>query len=139
MANAEIFHFSGHAAASPDGVGLVLGDSILDVARIRVSKFSHLKLAVLSACNSANGAADMFDDRDSLARLLVGAGTVEVVASRWAVNSRATASLMEEFYTQLLSGKGVSSALGEASRKLRRNGKFVHPFYWASFSAFGKS
>jgi len=139
VAAAEIFHFSGHAAASPDGVGLVLGDSIMDVRRIRVSEFSHLKLAVLSACNSANGGADVFDNRDSLARVLVGAGVVEVVASRWTVNSRATASLMGEFYAQLLSGKEVSLALREASRKLRRNSEFVHPFYWASFSAFGKS
>ena len=139
IANAAVFHFSGHATASPDGVGLVLGDSIMDVARIRVSEFSHLQLAVLSACNSANGAADIFDDRDSLARLLVGAGTVDVVASRWTVNSRATAALMEEFYAQLLSGKAVSPALREASRRLRRNHEFAHPFYWASFSAFGKS
>jgi CHAT domain-containing protein len=139
MADAEIFHFSGHATALPDGVGLVLGDSIMDVKRISISNFSHVKLAVLSACNSANGSADVFDDRDSLARLLVGAGIVEVVASRWRVNSSATASLMEEFYAQLLSGKGASSALREASHKLRRSKEFVHPFYWASFSAFGKS
>jgi CHAT domain-containing protein len=137
---AEVFHFSGHAAASPDGVGLMLGDSdVLDAAAIRVSDFSGLRLAVLSACVSANGSTGVFDDRDSLARLLVGAGVPEVVASRWVVNSRATARLMEEFYTQLLSGKDVSLALSNASRKLREQAEFRHPFYWASFSAFGKS
>ena len=67
--DAEIFHFSGHAAASPDGVGLVLGDSVLNVARVRVSEFSHVKLAVLSGCSTATGTAVVFDDRDSLARL----------------------------------------------------------------------
>jgi CHAT domain-containing protein/cytochrome c-type biogenesis protein CcmH/NrfG len=140
LRDAEVFHFSGHAAASPGGVGLLLGDStVMNVAKIRASDFSHLRLAVLSACNSANGGTDVFDDRDSLARLLVGAGVVDVVASRWRVNSRATAKLMQEFYAQLLSGKDVSSALGEASRQLRSSGEFAHPFYWASFSAFGKS
>ena len=136
----EIFHFSGHAAASPDGVGLLLGDStVMDATRIRVSDFSGLKLAVLSACDSANGATGVFDDRDSLARLLVGAGVPEVVASRWMVNSRATAALMQEFYGQLFAGKEVSLALRDASRKLRSNQGFAHPFYWAGFTVFGKS
>ena len=138
--NMEIFHYSGHAAASPDGVGLLLGDSVvMNATRIQPSQFSSLKLAVLAACNSANGADAIFDDRDSLARLLVGAGIPEVVASRWMVNSRATAVLMHEFYAELLSGQDVSQALQQAARKLRQNPEFAHPFYWASFSAFGKS
>ena len=140
MKDAEIFHFSGHVAASPNGAGLVLGDStVMDVARVGVSQFPRLKLAVLSACNSANGAGDVFDDRDSLARLLVGAGVTEVVATRWMVNSRAAAALMPEFYAQLLSGKQLSLALRDAKHKLRGNKEFAHPFYWASFSVFGKS
>ena len=137
--DADIFHFSGHATATPDGVGLVFGNSVMDVSKIRVSKFLHLKLAVLSACDTANGTSAVFDDRDSLARLLVGAGVPDVVASRWMADSRATATLMRVFYAQLVSGKGVSSALREASRKLRGNQEFLHPFYWANFSAFGKS
>jgi CHAT domain-containing protein len=137
---AEIFHFSGHAAASPDGVGLLLGDSsVMEATRIRVSDFSGLKLVVLSACESANGGTGVFDDRDSLARLLVGARVPEVVASRWMVNSRATAALMQEFYAQLFSGKSVALALRNASQKLRSNQEFAHPFYWAGFSVFGKS
>jgi CHAT domain-containing protein len=139
MESAEIFHFSGHATASPDGVGLVLGDSIVDAATARVSGFSHLKLAVLSACNTANGTTGVFDDRNSLARLLVGAGILDVVASRWTVDSRATSSLMQEFYAQLLSGRGVSSSLQEASHKLRQKKEYTHPFYWASFSVFGRN
>ena len=138
IGDAEIFHFSGHAAASPDGVGLVLGDSVMDAARVRVSEFSHLKLAVLSACSTANGTTGVFDDRDSLARLLAAAGIPDIVASRWTVDSRSTATLMQEFYAQLLAGQGVSSALGEASRKLRHDKAFAHPFYWATFSVFGK-
>jgi len=55
------------------------------------------------------------------------------------VNSRATAAIMEAFYAQLLSGKDVSRALQEAARQVRREPEFAHPFYWASFSAFGKS
>lgn len=137
---ADIFHFSGHARASPDGIGLLLGDSsVINVDRIQVSEFSRLKLAVLAACNSAKGATGVFDDRDSLARLLVGAGVPEVVASRWVVDSRATSELMQEFYAKLLSGEDVASALGEARREVRRSHEFQHPFYWAGFSTFGKS
>ena len=138
VGDAEIFHFSGHAAASPDGVGLVLGDSIMDVARVHTSEFSHLKLAVLSACNTANGNTAAFDDRDSLARLLVGAGILDVVASRWMVNSRATSLLMKDFYAHLISGEETSSSLREASHKLRQQKDFAHPFYWAGFSVYGR-
>lgn len=109
----------------------------MNVTKIPVEKFSRLRLAVLSACYSANGAESIFDDRDSLARLLVGAGVPEVVASRWMVNSRATATLMKEFYAQLRSGRDVSGALHDATHKLRATREFAHPFYWASFSAFG--
>ncbi len=43
MEDMEIFHFSGHASASPDGVGLLLGDSqVMNVARIQA-------LGILSA------------------------------------------------------------------------------------------
>ena len=140
VSEAEIFHFSGHAAPSRDGVGLLLGDSaVMDVSRIRARDFSGLKLAVLSACYTANGSTGVFDDQDSLARLLVGAGVSEVVASRWAVNSRYTSDLMEQFYVQLLSGKSASVGLWEAAHKLRTRREYSHPFYWASFSAFGKS
>ena len=111
----------------------------MDAATARVSGFSHLKLAVLSACNTANGTTGVFDDRNSLARLLVGAGILDVVASRWTVDSRATSSLMQEFYAQLLSGRGVSSSLQEASHKLRQKKEYTHPFYWASFSVFGRN
>jgi CHAT domain-containing protein len=140
LADAEIFHFSGHAAASPDGVGLLLGETtVLRATKVQISDFSRLKFVVLSACNSANGSAGVFDYRDSLARLFVGAGIPEVVASRWLVNSRATASLMEDFYAQMLSGKNVSAALRDASHTLRAKEEFAHPFYWAGFSVFGKS
>jgi CHAT domain-containing protein len=140
LADAEIFHFSGHAAASPDGVGLLLGETtVLGATKVQVSDFSHLRFVVLSACNSANGSTGVFDDRDSLARLFVGAGIPEVVASRWLVNSRATASLMEDFYAQMLSGKNASAALRDASHTLRAKQEFAHPFYWAGFSVFGKS
>ena len=140
LRNVDVFHFSGHAIASPGGVGLILGDSVvMDVAKIQASDFAKLKLAVLSACDSAKGSANVFDDRDSLARSLIGVGVPDVVASRWMVDSQATAVVMKDFYTQLLSGKSVSEALGFASRSLRKNSEFSHPFYWAGFSAFGKS
>jgi len=81
----------------------------------------------------------MFDDQDSLARLLADGGVPEVVASRWLVDSRATASLMNEFYDRLLSGETVSGSLRNASHSLRMQKEFAHPFYWAGFAAFGKS
>jgi len=136
---ADVFHFSGHAMVSANGVGLVLGDqALLDVERLDKSPFRNNKLVVLSACSSADGATGLFDDRDSLARLLVGGGVPEVVASRWMVDSRATSALMKSFYGHLLRGDSVSKALAQGVVELRAQRDFAHPFYWASFAVFGK-
>jgi CHAT domain-containing protein len=139
LRTADVFHFSGHAMVSANGVGLVLGDqALLDVEKLDASPFRNNKLVVLSACSSADGATGLFDDRDSLARLLVGGGVPEVVASRWMVDSRATAALMKSFYGHLLRGKSVSEALARGIVELRAQPDFSHPFYWASFAVFGR-
>jgi CHAT domain-containing protein len=136
----DIFHFSGHATTSPDRPGLVLSNSeVFGVGKVRFSHFKNPKLVVLSACSTANGGTGVFDDEDSLARLLIGSGVSEVVASRWMVDSGATSELMNQFYEQLLSGQSVSGALRKASEGLRKQKQFAHPFYWAAFAAFGKN
>lgn len=42
-----------------------------------------------------------------------------------------------EFHRQLRSGLSTASALRAAELKLRQNGEYAHPFYWASFVVAG--
>jgi CHAT domain-containing protein len=139
LPEAEVFHFAGHAIVSANDAGLVLaGSDLLDVLKLDALPFGRNKLVVLSACSSAQGPAGMFNDVDSTPRLFAAAVVPEVVASRWVVDSGATASLMKQFYTQLLGGNSVSDSLQAAAASLRAQPNTTHPFYWASFAVFGK-
>jgi CHAT domain-containing protein len=62
-----------------------------------------------------------------------------VVASRWNVDSNATAMLMGSFYARLLEGQSVSNALTSARKSIRYQEQFSHPYYWAAFEAFGSN
>jgi CHAT domain-containing protein len=139
LPQAEVFHFAGHAITTSNEAGLVLGGpGVLDVLKMSRLSFRSNKLVVLSACASAQGPTGLFNDPYSTARLLVGAGVPEVVASRWMVDSNSTAALMKEFYGQLFTGKGVGASMQAAAASIRSRPGLSHPFYWASFAVFGR-
>ena len=137
---AEVFHFSGHSQSSIQSVGLVAGEyEFLDRTYLDAFKRGRNQLVVLSACSSSRGTSGLFDDDDSMVRRLMGARVPEVVASRWTVDSAATELLMTAFYSELLKGKPTSVALQSATQTVRARSEYSHPYYWASFSAFGSS
>jgi CHAT domain-containing protein len=140
LSSAEVFHFAGHAMADARGTGLILGQgSLLSFREFEVSPPRNLRLAVLSACETANGSAGTSADVNSIARTLVAAGVPTVVASRWKVDSRVTRWLMQAFYSNLVSGKTPQDSLRAASRWIRSNPEYQHPYFWASFNVFGSS
>lgn len=140
IARVQVFHFSGHATATAAYSGLEVGDpNAAAPFNLIVKGPFRTRLVVLSACSSALGTAGQFDDEDSLVRRLMAARVPEVVASRWAVDSAATAALMRAFYSNIFEGQAVSASLANARRELRSQNRFAHPYYWAAFSAFGKS
>ena len=98
-----------------------------------------MKLAVLSACDTANGDEGTSADGNSLARTLVAAGVPNVVASRWRVDSNVTRQLMHVFYANLTSGKTPGESLRAARTAIRNIQSYQHPYYWASFAVFGTS
>jgi CHAT domain-containing protein/tetratricopeptide (TPR) repeat protein len=141
---ARLLHFAGHAYADFNRVGLVLGPasrpaSLLSSRDIAALGLRNLKLAVLSACDTANGDQGTSADGDSLARTLVAAGVPNVVASRWRVDSNVTRRLMRVFYSNLLSGKSAAESLSAARAAIRSIPAYQHPYYWASFAVFGTS
>lgn len=134
----QVFHFAGHAVATAGRVGLLLGpDSSLDASSLHAWRPRNLRLAVLSACDTAIGEGGRFTDVNSLARTLVAAGVAQVVASRWRVDSIATQHLMGLFYSHLMSGQSATESLRRASLETRKLPAYRHPCYWASFAVFG--
>jgi CHAT domain-containing protein/cytochrome c-type biogenesis protein CcmH/NrfG len=139
IAEADVVHFSGHAQASVESAGLVTADYILfDNPALQALSQGRSQLVVLSACASSEGTGGLFDDNDSTVRRVMSARVPDVIASRWAVDSAATALLMRGFYRELLSGERVSDSLEYAMRSVRARSEFAHPYYWGGFSVFGR-
>ncbi len=140
-----VFHFAGHALATPGRTGLMLagGDRqtqtprLLDASTVRQLHLQKLQLAVLSACSTASGSGGS-SGFDSVTDALLRAGVPHVVASRWAVDSVQTRGFVEDFYGNALSGQPVSSALRQTALKMLANPRTAHPYYWSAFSAYGR-
>jgi CHAT domain-containing protein len=66
------------------------------------------------------------------------AGARRVVVSLWNVNDKATATLMQHFYTRMLrDNKTPAEALRYAQLKTMLNGYFS-PYFWAAFQIQGE-
>jgi CHAT domain-containing protein len=119
---------------------MLMADGSLGAGQARTfdgHNLSKLKLAVFSACGTAKPSETL--ESDSLVSEFLQAGAHNVVASRWNVDSMATADFVEVFYGAVLSGGGVSNALQTAANTFRKTPERSHPYYWAAFSAFGKA
>jgi CHAT domain-containing protein len=139
LSSARVFHFAGHAVASPKRVGLLLADSTLSADALQGAKLSHLELAVLSACETANGSDGTPVDPNSLIRSFEGSGVPHVVASRWRLDSSAARLFMEIFYSALLQGNTVPRAMQLSENALRNTAGMNRPYFWAALNDFGRS
>ncbi len=96
---------------------------------------SEIDLLVLSACETATG-----DRRAALglAGMAIRAGARSTLATLWSVNDAATATLIGEFYEELV---GVTTTKAEALRhaqlSLLKHPQYHHPYYWASYVLVG--
>jgi CHAT domain-containing protein/Flp pilus assembly protein TadD len=141
----EIFHFAGHSISADGDAGLLLspsgesdmGGRLLKASRLLGQDWSHCSLAVLSACSTGTGERNGFVNPESLVRAFLNAGAGRVIASRWNVDTAATAGFMRRFYQSVLSGALPSLALREAAEALRKDPTTAHPYYWAAFQLFG--
>ena len=142
LPGAEIFHFAGHALSRGREPGLLLASRgkepivLLGRAQLRPTTMPRLKLAVLSACDTATTEAGP-NDPANLVLLFLEAGVPQVIASKWPVDSAASSAMMEDFYARLLRGESVDVALAFVERKMRTKTETSHPYYWAAFSEFG--
>jgi CHAT domain-containing protein len=142
LAGAEIFHYSGHAWRDGTSSGLVIGKSGSDLSLLTAGDlyglpFARCQLAVLAGCSTSLGADDRWIDREGMVLPFLNSGVACVVASAWQANSSATRTLMNAFYARIVSGIAIPDALHLASAQVRTNPSTAHPYYWASFEAFG--
>ncbi len=94
-------------------------------------------LVVLSACDTALGESIRGEGLVGLTRGFLYAGAARVLVSKWSVNDKSTARLMEAFYRGLLREHlGPAEALRQAQIELKSSG-FAAPFYWAAFGIEG--
>jgi CHAT domain-containing protein len=110
--------------------------ALLMADKLRAVDIKKLKLAVLSACGTANTDQGLAGP-GNLVRAFLSAGVPHVVASKWRVDSQVTSELMTDFYSGLVSGKSVPEALRIAEARVRSHPETAHPYYWAAFASFG--
>ncbi|KAJ7258274.1 CHAT domain-containing protein [Mycena rebaudengoi] len=110
--NSSVIHFACHGTQdfeNPLNSGLILSDGRLDMAgimRIPVHDDPHtinnsLKLAFLSACETAKGEAKTPDEAMHLAASLLFAGFGGVIATMWRMNDEDGPKIADTFYEYL--------------------------------------
>ncbi|MCU1246675.1 MAG: Tetratricopeptide 2 repeat protein, partial [Acidobacteria bacterium] len=97
----------------------------------------HADVAVLSACETARGRIGAGEGVVGMSWALMAAGCPTTVVSQWSAASGSTEGLMIEFHRQLLAGQRPAEALRAASLATRKNPRYAHPFYWATFVVVG--
>lgn len=100
-------------------------------------------LAVLSACETANGRVSPGEGVVGMSWAFFVAGTRSMLVSQWKVNSSSTSQLMLNFYQSLEANQShfakanKAEALRHATLKSMKNQRYRHPFYWAPFVLVG--
>jgi CHAT domain-containing protein len=155
LAKYRMIHFATHGALAGelDGAhepGLILTPPNTateeDDGYLSASEIASLKLdadwIVLSACNTAAGAANSAEALSGLGRAFIYAGARALLVSHWAVYSDATVKLVTSAVDQMARDTSVGRA--EAMRRsmlaLIDKGapEQAHPTYWAPFVVVGE-
>lgn len=105
------------------------------------SNLQHIRLTVLSACESGKGQQYPMEGVISLARCFAYAGCPTLVATLWSTQDKATTLLMRSFYGYLQEGASPSHALYRARIDFLQSDtgrRYNHPFFWANFVVIGE-
>ncbi len=118
-------------------------DGLLEAREIMNMKL-NADLAVLSACETANGRISPGEGVIGTSWAFFVAGTRSMLVSQWKVNSASTSDLMVTFYHSLEMNRSRSSrnkaqALRTAAVTLMKDQRYRHPFYWSGFVLIGSN
>lgn len=123
--------------------GDVENDGLLEAREI-MNMNLKADLAVLSACETANGRLAPGEGVMGMSWAFFVAGTRSMVVSQWKVNSASTSQLMMNFYQPMESKQTIlvpnkARSLQEATLRLMKNDRYRHPFYWGGFVLVGSN
>ncbi|MUG93729.1 CHAT domain-containing protein [Scytonema sp. UIC 10036] len=140
--NAPVIHLATHGQFSSQAEntfiltwnGEVNVNELKSVLRTRETKQQEaIELLVLSACQTAKG-----DNRATLgiAGVAIQSGARSTLATLWSVTDDTTATVMTEFYNNLVNKKmPKAEALRQAQVNLLKNHR--HPYFWAPYILVG--
>lgn len=119
----------------PDNDGRLEARQIMDMNL-------NADLAVLSACETANGKVAPGEGVIGMSWAFFVAGTRSMVVSQWKISSVSTSEFMTAFYQNLHLGKSEANGnkaqgMRQAALTLLSKDRYRHPFYWAGFVMVG--
>jgi len=116
--------------------GVITSDQLRDIDL-------NARLAVFSACYSADGFAIPGEGVDGLVGAAFIAGADAVIASLWKASDRTSRELMIALFREIVrSSAEPGEALRTAKRAMLRDPdidpRFLHPFYWSAYVIYGE-
>jgi CHAT domain-containing protein len=137
LPSTDVLHLACHGqfrADSPYFSALHLADGPLTL-RDAASLPLKAQLVTLSACETGLSKVAPGDELLGLLRGFLMAGAPTVLSSLWTVDDAHTATLMGQFYRDLLAGQRPAAALRRAQCALIEQAP--HPYHWAAFAVHG--
>lgn len=116
------------------------GNEELSAAEIYELPLPRARLVILSACQTGTGRAFRGEGVMSMARPFLARDVPLVIASLWAVDSKATAKLMIALHqNRKRAGQTTADALRNAQLEMLHGPEplYRRPYYWASFNLIG--
>jgi CHAT domain len=144
MPGCGTLYFAGHALAAipPQSAlesHLLVADGVISVRDLLSEDLRHMRLAVLSACESARVSTELPDEVVALPASLMQAGAAGVIGSLWPVSDRAALKVMRGFAEMWhIRRMPPAEALCQAQRLVRGSvpGR-PQPLAWAAFTFTG--
>ncbi len=106
-------------------------DGILTAWEISCMDLSKCKLAVLSACETAQGIIDPINGVLGLQRALRLAGVKSMLLTLWPVDNELTQEFINSFYRNIPESKDFNEAFVKTQRTFRQ--RHPDPYIWAPF------
>ncbi|HET7114088.1 MAG TPA: CHAT domain-containing protein, partial [Pyrinomonadaceae bacterium] len=116
-------------------------DGLLQIHEIYKMDLAHMRLVVLSACQTAIEQQYSGEGAVSVARPFIASGVPLVVATLWPVDSSSSERLMTSFHRERTRSKvSTAEALQRAQLEMLSDTyePLHHPYYWAAFTVTGR-
>ena len=133
--------FSKMVLAPPSRITDSADDGLLQIHEIYKMNLGHMRLVVLSACQTAIEQQYGGEGAVSVARPFIAARVPLVVATLWPVDSSSSKHLMTQFHRhRKLGRRATSEALQRAQLDMLQDEdeRLHHPYYWAAFTVIGR-